>query len=204
MGATRAAIAVSALGAAAAPAAAQIALTAETVQSINIVEMTGTGTTHSFLMGDNALNQLNGGPSFSSYDFRASTEFYDIYVSDIDGNFDADGSYLSIAADFIFDNHYDDRSGNNIDAVWVELHDGTVLYASVEGSYELGDDLISEEFALNGKYQNLFGAPDTLSTYGGHGVSRFTFGFDNPAVPAPATAGVIGIAAAAGLRRRRA
>lgn len=70
--------------------------------SITFYETTGMVMEYTFLVDGPELNTLLPDPlSQANRDIQGtSVEFYDVYYSDIDGNFDPNGSYLTIAGSF--------------------------------------------------------------------------------------------------------
>jgi len=206
MGAIRAVMPL-AVCALAAPAA-MAGLAESGITSIGVVEQTSTLTEFEFGINSRALNKVAGRPNASLNDFRASTEFYDVYLSDADGNYDESGTYISIVSDFMFDGLMDAKTGNNIDSVWIETDSGDRVYADILASVDLGGNLSDEEFfGENGVARRILGESDGLVTYGGFGLSRFTVGFSDfsgPVIPAPSAVLVFaGLGAISAGRRRR-
>lgn len=205
MGAIRAVMPL-AVCALAAPAA-MAGLAESGITSIGVVEQTSTITEFEFDINSRALNKVAGRPNASLNDFRASTEFYDVYLSDENGNYNKNGTYISILSEFMFDGLMDAKTGNNIDSVWIETDSGERIYADILASVDLGGNLSDEEFfGENGVARRILGESDGLVTYGGYGLSRFTVGFSDfsgPIVPAPSALALAGIGAMFAGRRRR-
>lgn len=72
------------------------------LESITFYETTGMVTEYTFLVAGPELNTLLADPlSTDNKDIQGtSVEFYDVYYSDVDGVFDPNGSYLTIAGSF--------------------------------------------------------------------------------------------------------
>ena len=72
------------------------------LESITFYETTGKVTEYTFLVAGPELSNLLADPlTLDNRDIQGtSVEFYDVYYSDEDGTFNADGSYLTIAGSF--------------------------------------------------------------------------------------------------------
>lgn len=72
------------------------------LESITFYETTGMVTEYTFLVAGPELNTLLADPlSTENKDIQGTgVEFYDVYYSDVDGVFDPNGSYLTIAGSF--------------------------------------------------------------------------------------------------------
>jgi hypothetical protein len=72
------------------------------LESITFYETTGQVTEYTFAVNGPELSNLLADPlSMANRDIQGtSVEFYDVYYSDIDGVFDPDGRYLTIAGSF--------------------------------------------------------------------------------------------------------
>lgn len=105
-----------------------------------------------------------------------SLEHYDFFYSDAAGNFDLNGSYITIEAfrGGLFSN---DQVGNNIDAVELKFDNDSAFYADIISSYELGTGLSGEYLNSNGFAQAALGPADDQTTFMGDGNSRITVGF---------------------------
>ena len=76
----------------------------------------------------------------SNHDFRGYYEYYDIFLSDADGTFNPNGSFVTVQArsDLSTTNL---GVGHNIDAIGIRDANGNVLYASEVLAVVLGDGL---------------------------------------------------------------
>ena len=76
----------------------------------------------------------------SNHDFRGYYEYYDIFLSDADGTFNPNGSFVTVQArsDLTTTNL---GVGHNIDAIGIRDANGNVLYASEVLAVVLGDGL---------------------------------------------------------------
>ena len=98
-------------------------------------------------------------------------ETYDFYLSDENGNYTLDGSYITSACNRspVYGGQ---ACGHNLDAIYLTKRNGSPLYADVVTSYVLG------VLPYNGGYpENVLGSPDGKITYLGDGDSRITVGF---------------------------
>jgi hypothetical protein len=93
-------------------------------------------------------------------------EKYDFYLSDENGNYTLDGSYITSVCNRspVYGNQ---ACGHNLDAIYLTKRNGSQLYADVVTSYMLG------VLPYNGGYpENVLGSPDGAITYLGDGYSR--------------------------------
>lgn len=136
---------------------------------------------------------LNGG----SADFiGTSTEFYDVYYSDADGTPNPAGNWLTI--DCVYEHPL--GGGCNIADVQLNFFTGPSEFASVVTNIRsggIGAFPSSAPFAVDGDLLT----HTTLGT--GGNASRLGITVSFASVPAPGVGGLIGLAALAGLRRRR-
>ena len=149
-----------------------------------IVDDSGSGLTGgSAYAGPNVLTHgASVGGATWIYDFQTkSGEVYDFYISDAIGNLDENGSYLTIEV------YHDDTTplanvGGNIDSVWVELTDGTRVYAQSTVYFERGTYLnyAGNSVPVQSHGEEALGAPDGISTHMGNGYSKLVvcFGLD--------------------------
>ena len=149
-----------------------------------IVDDTGSGLTGgSAFVGPNVLTHgASVGGATWIYDFQTiGNEVYDFYISDAIGNLDENGSYLTIEV------YHDDTTslgnvGGNIDSVWVELTDGTRVYAQSSVYFERGTYLnyAGNSVPIQSHGEEALGAPDGISTRMGNGYSKLVvcFGLD--------------------------
>ncbi len=110
------------------------------------------------------------------------TEFYDVYYSDIDGNFDADGSYLTIAGSFGYT--LPAGGGLNLAEIALNYQDNSVEYGSYVASYvALGDNA-----APDSAPKSIDGDLQTHTTMGNNVLEpdkrlRVTLGFMSSLMP---------------------
>lgn len=136
---------------------------------VTVYEMTSGTSTFPFQLGGSALTTKLTSLGAGSYDFvgsYAGGEFYDIYVSDANGNPSANGSYLTIDTSFNFASD----SGNNIDAVSVVVG-GTARYSDTVASVRPGGGPFTITSA------SALGPPDGQATFLGNTPSSITLGF---------------------------
>ena len=111
-----------------------------------------------------------------------TTEFYDVYYSDIDGNFDADGSYLTIAGSFGYT--LPAGGGLNLAEIALNYQDNSVEYGSYVASYvALGDNA-----APDSAPKSIDGDLQTHTTMGNNVLEpdkrlRVTLGFMSSLMP---------------------
>ena len=119
-----------------------------------------------------------GGATFIFDLFTHSNEAYDFYVSDELGNLDVNGQYLTIDV-YHRGTTYLNSVGGNIDAVWVELNDGTMVYAKSVVLYEPGTyhNGTSATAPITNDGTAILGPPDAVPTFMGNGFSRIVVCF---------------------------
>ena len=176
---------------------------------VNIVETTGGNTNLVYDPNDVALTDKRGDRlSSGNSDYAtASSEFYDFFYSDADGNFDPDGMFLSITA--IFDDSAD--SGLNIATVALQFSSSFEFADVVSSFVSLGsiplpttaDNALGNSVSTTTFLGDTAGKPDDVRL-------RLTLGFASTApttpVPEPATGllfllGLLGLGAAARFSR---
>ncbi|MDP6865553.1 MAG: PGF-CTERM sorting domain-containing protein, partial [Candidatus Poseidoniaceae archaeon] len=110
----------------------------------------------------------------SEYDFRGYYEYYDIFVSNEDGEFDINGSFITIQArsDLETSNL---GVGHNIDSIGLRDASGNVIYATKVVSVELGDNLGSSNPA--GWQDKILGPADQTPTALGNNEASITVSF---------------------------
>jgi len=154
------------------------------LKSITFWETTGNVTDYTFLVGGPELNNLLPDPlSPENRDIQGtSVEFYDVYYSEEDGTFNADGSYLTIAGSF--GAKLPAGGGLNLAEISLNYDDNSVEYGSFLASFlGLGDNYApgSEPNAIDGKLET----PTTM----GNNVDepnkrlRVTLGFKSSLMP---------------------
>lgn len=121
--------------------------------SITFYETTGQVTEYTFAVDGPELNTLLADPlSNANRDIEGtSVEFYDVYYSDVDGVFDPDGSYLTIAG--AFGAKLPAGGGLNLAEISLNYDDDSVEYGSFLASFlGLGDNYSpgSEPNAIDG------------------------------------------------------
>ncbi|RMF78049.1 MAG: PEP-CTERM sorting domain-containing protein [Nitrospirae bacterium] len=140
----------------------------------------------------------------ANQDFEgAATEYYDVFYSDADGNFNADGAYVTVTATFDFG--YPAGGGLNIAEVELAFDDGTTEHADRVASFvALGDNAIPPSAGLAAD-----GDRNTWTTLGNTRDQaerlRLTLGFPSsgPTVPEPSSAPLVAAAVALVALRRR-
>jgi hypothetical protein len=123
------------------------------LESITFYETTGMVTEYTFLVAGPELNNLLADPlSLDNRDIQGtSVEFYDVFYSDEDGTFNADGSYLTIAGSF--GAKLPAGGGLNLAEISLNYADDSVEYGSFLASFlGLGDNYApgSEPNAIDG------------------------------------------------------
>ena len=126
--------------------------------SITFYERTGgdAPTEYTFtVLGPELTTQLADPLSMNNRDIQGtSVEFYDVHYSDIDGNFDVDGSYLTIAGSF--GAKLPAGGGLNLAEISLNYEDNSVEYGSFLASFvALGDNAFPDtaELAIDGDLQ---------------------------------------------------
>lgn len=139
----------------------------QTVNSISVYELSPGLLTSTFLVTDPALFDTG------SVDFyQLADEQYDLYISDQNGTLNSNGSYLTITCTHNWD-FYGISGANNIDAVSLNLSDGSKIWASTVASYILGFN----QSLADAKLDDALGEPDGSPTYVGSHFSSITLGF---------------------------
>ena len=140
-----------------------------------VIEMTGGTYQYQYEIHDwtNELHedlQQDG----SNHDFRGYYEYYDVFLSDADGVFNPNGSFVTIQArsDLSTTNL---GVGHNIDAIGIRDANGNVLYASEVVSVVLGDGLGSNN--PDGRQSAILGPADQIPTAMGNNQASITVGF---------------------------
>lgn len=123
------------------------------LESITFYETTGKVTEYTFLVAGPELSNLLADPlTLDNRDIQGtSVEFYDVYYSDEDGTFNADGSYLTIAGSF--GAKLPAGGGLNLAEISLNYADDSVEYGSFLASFQgLGDNYApgSEPSAIDG------------------------------------------------------
>jgi hypothetical protein len=110
--------------------------------------------------------------AFETVDLTTSAnEIYDFYISDENGNYTPDGSYITSACNR--SSRYGNQAcGHNLDAIYLTKTDGSKIYADLVASYVKGYLPYNEGYA-----ENVLGSPDGKITYLGDDYSRITVGF---------------------------
>ncbi|MEZ4451226.1 MAG: hypothetical protein R3B09_17235 [Nannocystaceae bacterium] len=118
-----------------------------------------------------------------SHDIKGvSTEFYDVYYSDIDGNFDVDGSYLTIAG--AFGHPLPAGGGLNLAEIALNYDDNKVEFGSYVASFvALGDNAVPDSAP-----KSIDGDLQTHTTMGNNLLEpdkrlRVTLGFKSSLMP---------------------
>lgn len=154
--------------------------------SITFYERTGGDepTAYTFtVLGPELTTQLADPLTGSNRDIQGTPmEFYDVHYSDVDGNFDVDGSYLTIAG--VFPNALPSGGGLNLAEISLNYEDNSVEYGSFLASFvALGDNAApdSAPLAIDGDLQ-------THTTMGNTKMDpdkrlRVTLGFESSLVP---------------------
>ncbi len=126
--------------------------------SITFYERTGgdAPTEYTFaVLGPELTTQLADPLNMNNRDIQGtSVEFYDVHYSDIDGNFDVDGSYLTIAGSF--GAKLPSGGGLNLAEISLNYEDDSVEYGSFLASFvALGDNAAPDtaELAIDGDLQ---------------------------------------------------
>ncbi len=141
--------------------------------SITIFERTDSLIEHVYAKDDPRLRQdIDQNPPAFQFDFMGTPlEYYDVFVSDQQGNLDIHGRYLTIEC------YFNKRRGgvaNNIDAVRLDFRGGAFQWANRVGSYQVGFGPFPRP---DGDVQYAIGAVDLKHTLMGYGYSRITLGF---------------------------
>ena len=154
------------------------------LKSITFYETTGMVTEYTFTVDGPELNQQLPDPlSNANRDIEGtSVEFYDVYYSELDGSFNPDGSYLTIAGSF--GAKLPAGGGLNLAEISLNYDDNSVEFGSFLASFlGLGDNYApgSEPNAIDGDL--------TTHTTMGNNVDepgkrlRVTLGFKSSLMP---------------------
>jgi hypothetical protein len=135
------------------------------------------------IWGSELTNILPDPLTDQSHDIKGvSTEFYDVYYSDIDGNFDVDGRYLTIAG--AFGHALPAGGGLNLAEIALNYEDNSVEYGSYVASFAaLGDNA-----APDSAPKSIDGDLQTHTTMGNNKNEpdkrlRVTLGFESSLMP---------------------
>ncbi|MBK8262687.1 MAG: hypothetical protein IPK80_15305 [Nannocystis sp.] len=135
------------------------------------------------IWGSELTNILPDPLTDQSHDIKGvSTEFYDVYYSDIDGNFDVDGRYLTIAG--AFGHALPAGGGLNLAEIALNYQDNSVEYGSYVASFAaLGDNA-----APDSAPKSIDGDLQTHTTMGNNKNEpdkrlRVTLGFESSLMP---------------------
>ena len=155
------------------------------LESITFFERTGGVAPDPFTFsvdGPELTVRLDDPLANNNFDISGATgEFYDVYYSDADGEFQLDGSYLTISG--TFGQTLPAGGGLNLAEIALNFTDATVEYGNyVASSVALGDNAAPEnvELAIDGDLQthttmgNTVGQVERL---------RITLGFDSTSGP---------------------
>ncbi|MEC7261885.1 MAG: hypothetical protein VXV71_05580, partial [Candidatus Thermoplasmatota archaeon] len=109
-----------------------------------------------------------------NFDFVGYYEYYDVYVSNANGEFDMNGSFITIQArsDLGTSNL---GVGHNIDSIGLRDANGNVIYATEVVAVELGDGLGIDNPA--GRQDQILGPADQASTFLGNNEASITVSF---------------------------
>ena len=140
-----------------------------------VIEMTGGTYQYQYEIHDwtNGLHE-DLQQDASNHDFRGYYEYYDVFLSDADGVFNPNGSFVTVQArsDLSTTNL---GVGHNIDAIGIRDANGNVLYASEVVSVVLGDGLGSNN--PDGRQSAILGPADQIPTAMGNNQASITVGF---------------------------
>lgn len=154
------------------------------LMSITFYESTSGIAEFTFTVDGPELNTLLADPlDMVNRDIQGtSVEFYDVYYSDVDGVFDANGSYLTIAGSF--GAAMPAGGGLNLAEISLNYADNQVEYGSFLASFVgLGDNYIagSEVNAIDGDLNTHTTMGNTLDSPGQR--LRVTLGFESSLMP---------------------
>ena len=174
------------------PTASAALIATPGLQSISFIELTGGASTNTFLSNSSQITQRLGNPLGSqNNDFTGlANEYYDVYYSNADGSFNANGDFISVEARFP---NQGGGGGLNMGSIILNFANGSTLRANLLTSFlGLGANYIpgSELLAVDGN-------DGTASIMGNTGNSeterlRITVGFVAP-IPEPSTYGLMAL-----------
>lgn len=152
--------------------------------SITFYETTGQVMQYTFTVDGPELNTLLPDPlSMANRDIQGtSVEFYDVYYSDVDGVFDPNGSYLTIAGSF--GAKMPAGGGLNLAEISLNYDNNAVEYGSFLASFVgLGDNYVpgSEVNAIDGNLMTHTTMGNTVDTPDQR--LRVTLGFKSSLMP---------------------
>ena len=140
-----------------------------------VIEMTGGNYQYQYEIQDTS-NKLYSdiAQQPSNFDFIGYYEYYDIFISDSNGVFDMNGSFITIQArsDLSTSNL---GVGHNIDSIGLRDANGNVIYATEVVAVELGDGLGSNNPA--GRQDMILGPADQIPTAIGNNEASITVSF---------------------------
>lgn len=160
------------------------------LESITFHERTGgdAPTPYTFTVDGAELSARLADPlTDSSFDISgAQGEFYDVYYSDIDGNFELDGLYLTISG--IYSTGLPAGGGLNLAEIGLNFDDDTTEFGNYVASFViLGDNAVQPdgnvENCIDGDLQTHSTMGNTLSS---NDRLRITLGFLSSSGPPPA------------------
>lgn len=154
------------------------------LMSITFYETTGDIKEYTFAVDSSALNnELQNPLAMDNHDIQGtSVEFYDVYYSDVDGVFDPDGSYLTIAGSF--GAKLPAGGGLNLAEISLNYDDDSVEFGSFLASFVgLGDNYVpgSEPNAIDGVLATHTTMGNTVDTPNQR--LRVTLGFKSSLMP---------------------
>jgi len=178
--------------------------------SIDFWEVSGPTSSYSFAPNSAAMTTQLGVLNGANFDFAGVPgEYYDVFYSDANGNFNLNGNYVTVEA--VYPNT---TGGGGLNIAAVDLLIGPVpsmvCRADVLASWVgMGNNYIAGSEVFAADPTDVTPVPTTLTTMGNTagvpGRLRVTVGWKKILVPEPATAALFSIAAVAvggSLRRR--
>lgn len=174
-----------------------------------LIEMTGGNHQYQYEIQDTSSNLYSDiAQQPSNFDFIGYYEYYDVFVSNANGEFDMNGSFITIQArsDLSTSNL---GVGHNIDSIGLRDANGNVIYATEVVAVELGDGLGSNNPA--GRQDKILGPADQIPTALGNNEASITVSFcpidiasDDESVPGFGVMGALVALGAAMFAGRRA